>query len=55
MVDSYTARCQIAHHPFCITIPVFLEGEHGLVCVTESKVESLGGEISDDIGSITPP
>ena len=52
---TYTAGGQVAHHPLKITITLLLEGEHGLVGITESEVKGLGGEVTDNVGSVTSP
>ena len=53
--SSHTTRCKIAHHPLRVTISVLLEREHGLVGVAESEIEGLGGEVSNDVGSVSSP
>lgn len=55
MVQTYTTGGQVAHHPFGVSITLLLESEHGLVGVTEGKVEGLGREVTDDVGSVTSP
>jgi hypothetical protein len=52
---TYTTRGQVTSHPLGISITVLLEGEHRLVGVTESEVQCLGGEVTDNVGSITTP
>jgi len=52
---TYTAGGQVAHHPLKITITLLLEGEHSLIGITESEVKGLGGEVTDDVGSVTSP
>lgn len=54
-VQTYTTRGQVTGHPLGVTITLLLVGEHGLVGVTESEVERLGGEVTDDVGSVTTP
>lgn len=53
--EAYTTRCQVTHHPLGVSITLLLEREHGLVGVTESKVQRLGREVSDDVGGVTTP
>lgn len=52
---TYTTGGKVTHHPLGVSITVLLEGEHGLVGVTEGKVKSLGGEVTDDVGSVSTP
>lgn len=55
VLDSYTSRGQVTHHPLGIAIALFLVGEHGLVCIAERKIESLRREVSNDVGGVTTP
>ena len=55
MASTYTTRGQIAHHPFSIAITLLLVGEHRLVGITEGEIESLGREVSNDVGCVTSP
>lgn len=52
---TYTSRGQVTGHPLGVTITLLLVGEHGLVGVTEREVQGLGGEVTDDVGSVTTP
>jgi hypothetical protein len=52
---AYTTRGQVTSHPLGVTITLLLVGEHGLVGVAESEVQGLGGEVTDDVGSVTTP
>jgi hypothetical protein len=52
---TYTARGKVTGHPLPVAITLLLEGEHGLVGVTESEVQSLGWEVTDDVGGVTSP
>lgn len=52
---TYTTRGQVTEHPHAVAITVLLEAEHLLELVTESKVQGLGREVSDDVGSVTTP
>ena len=53
--STYTTGSQVTGHPFGVSITLLLESEHGLVGITEGKVQRLGGEVSDDVGSVTTP
>lgn len=53
--STYTTRGQVTHHPLGVAIPLFLEGEHRLVRITESEVEGLGREVSNDVRRVTSP
>ena len=55
LCKPYTTRRQIAHHPLGVSISLFLVREHRLVGIAEGEVESLGGKVSDDIGSVASP
>lgn len=52
---TYTTGGQVTHHPLAVSISLLLEGEHRLVGVTEGEVQSLGGEVTDNVGSVTSP
>ena len=52
---TYTTGGQVTGHPLGVTVTLLLVGEHGLVGVAESEVERLGGEVTDDVGSVTTP
>ena len=53
--STYTTGGQVTHHPLGVAIALLLEGEHRLVGVTESEVQRLGREVSDDVGGVTTP
>jgi hypothetical protein len=55
MDETYTTGGKVTHHPLGVAITLLLVGEHGLVGVTEGKVESLGREVTDDVGSVSSP
>jgi len=52
---TYTTRCKVACHPPPVSIALLLVAEHGLVGITESEVQGLGREVSDDVGSVATP
>lgn len=52
---TYTTRGQVTEHPHAVAITLLLEAEHLLELVTESEVQGLGREVSDDVGSVTTP
>jgi len=52
---SGTTGGQVTGHPLGVSILVLLVAEHGLELVTESEVQSLGWEVTDDVGSVTSP
>jgi len=52
---TYTTGGQVTSHPLGITVTVLLVVEHGLVGIAESEVQSLGGEVTDDVGGVTTP
>ena len=52
---TYTTGGKVTSHPLGISITLLLESEHGLVGVTESEVEGLGREVTDDVGGVTSP
>lgn len=52
---TYTTRSKVTSHPHGVTITLLLEAEHLLELVTEGKVQSLGGEVSDDVGGVSTP
>jgi hypothetical protein len=68
---SHTTGGQVAHHPLSVSacvndntlflsylglpIALLLECKHRLVGVSECKVESLGWEVSDNVGSVASP
>ena len=52
---TYTTGGKVTGHPLGVTITVLLEGEHALVGITESKVQRLGWEVTDDVGSVSSP
>lgn len=53
--DTYTTRGQVTGHPPGVSVTVLLEVEHLLVGITESEVQGLGREITDDVGGVTTP
>jgi hypothetical protein len=55
MVATYTTGGKVTCHPPPVSITVLLVTEHGLEGVTESKVEGLGGEVTNDVGVVTTP
>ena len=55
MFRTYTTGGKVTHHPLSISIALLLVGEHGLVGVAESEVESLGREVTDNVGGVTSP
>lgn len=52
---TYTTGGQVTSHPLGVAILVLLVTEHGLELVTESEVQSLGREVTDNVGSVTTP
>lgn len=52
---TYTTGSQVTGHPLSISILVLLEVEHRLVGITESEVQGLCREITDNVGSVTSP
>ena len=52
---TYTSGGQVTGHPLGVTVTLLLVGEHGLVGIAESEVQRLGGEVTDDVGSVTTP
>jgi hypothetical protein len=55
MERTYTTRGQVTSHPLGVSITFLLEGEHRLVGITESEVQGLGREVTDNVGSVTTP
>jgi hypothetical protein len=55
LTSTYTTGGQVTGHPLGVTVTLLLVGEHGLVGVAESEVQRLGGEVTDDVGSVTAP
>lgn len=53
--DTYTAGGKVASHPLGVAITLPLVGEHRLEGVTEGEVQGLGGEVTDDVGSVASP
>jgi len=51
---SRTTRRDVASKPLPVTILLF-EAEQGLEVVLEGKVQSLGGEVTDNVGRVTTP
>ena len=53
---SGTTRCKVSHEPFPeLGLLVNSLHEDVLVHILEGKVESLSGEVTDDIGKVTTP
>lgn len=52
---TYTTGRQVTGHPPPVSITLLLEAEHLLELVTESKVQGLGREVSDNVGSVATP
>lgn len=52
---TYTTGGKVTSHPLGVAITLLLVGEHRLVGVTEGEVQSLGREVTDDVGSVTSP
>jgi len=50
-----TTGGQVTSHPPGVAITLLLETEHLLELVTESEVQGLGGEVTDDVGSVATP
>lgn len=49
-----TTRGNVTGEPLPVAVRL-LEAEQGLEVVLEGKVEGLGGEVTDDVGSVTTP
>ena len=49
-----TYRGNVTGKPLPVSLRL-LEAEQGLEVVLEGKVQGLGGEVSDDVGSVTSP
>jgi solute carrier family 25 (adenine nucleotide translocator) protein 4/5/6/31 len=52
---SSTTGGKVTSHPHGVAILVLLVAEHLLELVTESEVQGLGGEVSDDVGGVSSP
>lgn len=52
---SGTTGGQVAGHPPGVSVTLLLEAEHLLELVAESEVQGLGGEVTDDVGSVATP
>lgn len=52
---SGTTGGQVTGHPLGVSITILLVTEHLLELVTESKVQGLGREVTDNVGSVTTP
>jgi len=50
-----TTGGKVTRHPEGVSVTVLLVAEQLLELVTESKVQGLGGEVSDDVGSVSSP
>jgi hypothetical protein len=49
-----TYGSDVTTEPLPVTV-VLLETEEGLEVILEGKVQSLGREVSDDVGGVTSP
>lgn len=52
---SGTTGGKVTSHPLGVAILVLLVAEHLLELVTESKVQGLGREVTDDVGGVATP
>jgi len=52
---AYTTGGQVTGHPLPVAILVLLVAEHLLELIAESEVQGLGGEVTDDVGSVATP
>jgi hypothetical protein len=52
---AYTTGGQVTSHPPSVTITILLEAEQLLELVLEGKVQGLGREVTDNVGSVTTP
>ncbi len=52
---TYTTGSQVTGHPLCVSVTLLLELEHRLIGITESEVQGLGWEVSNNVGSVTSP
>lgn len=52
---TYTTGSQVTQHPHAVAVTLLLEAEHLLELVAESEVQGLGGEVTDDVGSVATP
>jgi hypothetical protein len=52
---SSTTGGDVTSKPLAVTVPLLLEVEHGLEVILEGEVQSLGGEVTDDVGSVSSP
>jgi hypothetical protein len=52
---TYTTGGQVTGHPLPVAITLLLVAEHLLELVTEGKVQGLGREVTDDVGSVATP
>lgn len=52
---TYTTGGKVTSHPLGVAILVLLVAEHLLELVTESEVQGLGREVTDDVGSVATP
>jgi hypothetical protein len=46
---------QVTGHPLGVSVTLLLVSEHRLELVTESEVQSLGREVTDDVGGVSTP
>lgn len=54
-MKTYTTGGKVTSHPLGVAILVLLVAEHLLELVTESEVQGLGGEVTDDVGGVATP
>ena len=52
---TYTTGGQVTGHPLPVSIALLLEAEELLELITESEVQGLGGEVTNDVGSVATP
>lgn len=52
---SSTTGGDVTSEPLGVTVTLLLEVEHGLEVILEGKVQSLGGEVTDDVGGVSAP
>lgn len=52
---THTTGGKVTSHPPSVTVTVLLVAEHGLEGVTESEVERLSREITQDVGGVSTP
>ena len=52
---AYRTGSNVPSEPFPETISLLFEVEHGFELVFKSEIQSLGGEVADDVCTITAP